>query len=198
MIPVQLTGFSDDATLTSLAAAIDAVDGVTASVVDNRLAIAADDPVVEFAFADDTSGILAALGINHFFEGSTAAEFRVADAALESPERFAVSRGGIGRDSRNAEQLATLFEAVGEDGETSLQVQYSTMVNDVTQASFVSQSVTEGLRTFQQTLEADRLAQSGVNLDEEAVKLITLQRMYQASARFITTVSELLDTLVRL
>ena len=35
-------------------------------------------------------------------------------------------------------------------------------------------------------------AVSGVSIDEEAVKMLTLQRIYQASAKYIQTVSDLL------
>ncbi len=45
---------------------------------------------------------------------------------------------------------------------------------------------------------AEKQAVSGVSLDEEAVKLITLQRIYQASARFIQSVSEMLDVLMNI
>jgi flagellar hook-associated protein FlgK len=37
-----------------------------------------------------------------------------------------------------------------------------------------------------------------VNLDEEAIDMIMLQRTYQASARYISTLSELMDVLVAL
>jgi flagellar hook-associated protein 1 FlgK len=56
----------------------------------------------------------------------------------------------------------------------------------------------EGYRSFQATLEGEHLGLSGVSLDEEAVNMMTFQRMYQASARVIQTISELLDVLVRL
>jgi flagellar hook-associated protein 1 FlgK len=39
-------------------------------------------------------------------------------------------------------------------------------------------------------------ADSGVNLDEEMTGMLMFQRAYQASARVITTVDEMLDTLV--
>src|SRR5204863_3628536 len=45
-------------------------------------------------------------------------------------------------------------------------------------------------------LEAERERLSGVNLDEEAVNLLTQQRAYQAAERFIATVDTLLDTLI--
>jgi flagellar hook-associated protein 1 FlgK len=42
------------------------------------------------------------------------------------------------------------------------------------------------------------MATSGVSLDDEAVRMITLQRAYQASARYIRTLTDLLDILVNL
>jgi flagellar hook-associated protein 1 FlgK len=68
----------------------------------------------------------------------------------------------------------------------------------VTQGSTISQSVADGFRLFEGSLEGEALAVSGVNLDEEAIRMIMLQRTYQAAARHIQTVSELLDILVSL
>ena len=51
---------------------------------------------------------------------------------------------------------------------------------------------------FENTLDGQLQAVAGVNLDEEAINLITLQRIYQASARFIQTAAELLDVLINL
>ena len=55
-----------------------------------------------------------------------------------------------------------------------------------------------GLRIFEATLEAEMQAVSGINLDEEIVEMITLQRVYQASARYIQEVAGLLEILVQL
>ena len=48
------------------------------------------------------------------------------------------------------------------------------------------------------TTEADlsRKSVSGVNLDEEMTNLVAAQRAYQASARLMTAVDEMLDTLI--
>jgi flagellar hook-associated protein 1 FlgK len=56
----------------------------------------------------------------------------------------------------------------------------------------------DGFRNFQQTLQGQHLAISGVNIDEEAVKMIEYQRAYQASAKVISTVNEMLQTLLNL
>jgi flagellar hook-associated protein 1 FlgK len=58
--------------------------------------------------------------------------------------------------------------------------------------------VAEGFRVFQKTLQGEQLAISGVSIDEEAIRMITYQRVFQMSARFIGAVSELLETLVDL
>ena len=96
-IEVQLDGGSDDTTLESLAADItDQVTGVTATVTsDNRLALSAEDGLT-FVFGfdgqqarEDTSGILAALGINTFFVGSDARDMAVNDVLVEQPALLA-------------------------------------------------------------------------------------------------------------
>jgi flagellar hook-associated protein 1 FlgK len=83
-------------------------------------------------------------------------------------------------------------------GEASLADLYNQMINEVTQGASIAQSVAEGYRVFEGTLDGQEQAVSGVSIDEEAVKMIILQRIYQASARYIQTVSELLDLLVNL
>ena len=45
-------------------------------------------------------------------------------------------------------------------------------------------------------LEAQRQSVSGVNVDEEAINLLAFQRAFQASARFLTVVDELMGTLL--
>ena len=75
---------------------------------------------------------------------------------------------------------------------------YDRLTGDVTQGSAVTKSVAEGFGVFHKTLEGQYLSITGVNLDEEAVRMITYQRAFQASARVIATINELLDTLINL
>ena len=93
-------------------------------------------------------------------------------------------------------ELAGLLDEPLESGNGSnLTTLYDQLAGGTIQASAVSRSVTDGLRLFQQTIQGEHLAISGVNLDEEAVQLITHQRAFQASAKLIATVSELLEIL---
>ena len=199
-ILVDLNGLEEDDTLESLVAQInDKAEGITASVsATGQLTISADSEEIEFAFAGDSSGLLAALGINTFFAGSTAQDLRVNDV-LDDERLFAASLGGVDADSRNAERMAAFLETPLEAAEgSSLADLYDQVVNNVSQGATIAQSVADGFRVFESTLEAEHQAVSGVNVDEEAIRMIMLQRAYQANARFIQTVSELLDILVNL
>jgi flagellar hook-associated protein 1 FlgK len=199
-IQVDLNGLGTETTLDDLAAALDAIDGITATInADRQLVITSDSPQVEFSFAGDTSGVLAALGINTFFTGTDASNIRVSQYVQDHPGRFSSSLTGVGEDTEIAGRLANLLTAPlsGQSGE-SLATLYDRMTSDIAQGAADTRSATEGYRVFQRTLEAQHLSISGVNLDEEAVRMITYQRAFQASARVIQAITEMLDILVNL
>lgn len=201
-IRVKLTGRPDDTTLNDVASQINAVDGLVATISETgKLTIACNssDPDQFFSFGNDTSGILAALGINTFFSGFSAQNLGVSAVIQADPAKFAASQGGIGNDTDNAIELAAFLDRpLAAEGGASIGVLYDEMVAKVTQASASSLATLEGTSVFQQTLEAQKLAVSGVSLDEEAVDMLTYQRAFQATAKFIQTVAELLETLVNL
>jgi flagellar hook-associated protein 1 FlgK len=199
-VDIDLDGLDDDTTLNDLASDLDAIDGISATVLTTgELTIESDSPVSQFAFSADTSGTLAALGINTFFRGSTAFNIGISEVLADDPSKVAVSRGGIGHDADNAIDLAAFADRPIESNHGgSIMNLYGSVVASVTQGATVARSVAEGLRIFEETLAGQQLAISGVNLDEEAVRMITLQRTYQATARFIATLSDLLDIMVNL
>lgn len=197
---IDLNGLDEDTSLADLQATLDSIDGITVSISsDGKLKIRADDPNLTFSFGSDSSGVLGALGLNSFFSGSDAKDIDV-DATLKAdPRRFAASLGGVGEDTQNAVRLADFLKTPlsSQNGQTLSQL-YDKLVSDTAQGSAATKSATEGFRTFQATLEGQRLAVSGVNLDEEAIKMISYQRAYQASAKIIATINELFDTLLKL
>lgn len=199
-LSIHLNGLDSDSSLSDVATAISGVDGLTAEVTQaNKLSIATDEPTLEFAFSNDTSGFLAALGINTFFAGSTAGDIRINSAVSDDPSKFASSKNGIGVDAENLIDLAKFSEA-GIESQNGLSIteMYEELVTQTTQSSAVSQSIVEGYRNYKSTIESQHLAVSGVSLDEEAINMISYQRSYQASARFVQTINELLEILVNL
>ncbi len=199
-VTVDLNGLGHETTLEDLVTALSAIDGITAEITPTRgLTIRSQSSDLEFAFAADTSGLLACLGINTFFTGDSASSIGVNDRVRADPALFAASRGGIGKDTDNAVDLARFLDIplASQNGDT-LAVMYDRMVSDVTQGSAIAQAVDAGAGVFEETLRGQKLATSGVSLDEEAVKLIMYQRQFQASARYISALSELFDILTSL
>ncbi|MEM9683597.1 MAG: flagellin hook IN motif-containing protein, partial [Pseudomonadota bacterium] len=98
-----------DTTLNDLAASINAVAGVSASVSpDGRLAIVGDTADTLVSFTDDSSNVLASLGINGFFEGSDAFDIAVNQTVLSDPSLLAAGQERLAGDNRNALELAAL------------------------------------------------------------------------------------------
>lgn len=200
-IDIDLDGLDDDdTTLEDLQAQLNAVDGITATINSRReLRIVSDSSQQDIAFANDTSGVLASLGINTFFDGSKASDISVNTKISSDPSKFAVSAGGIGHDTENGVLMAQFLDRpLNSKQGSTLSVEYDRLVGSVTQGATVANSVAEGFRVFEESLNGQHLAVSGVSLDEEAIRLLQFQQSYQASAKYISTLAELLDLVVSL
>ena len=111
LLLVDLNGIDEDTSLNDLVAELDAIEGISArTTLDGKLVIENDAPAHTFAFAGDTSGVLAALGVNTFFTGRGALDMGVQQAVRDDPAKFAASLGGVGADSSNAIQLASFLD----------------------------------------------------------------------------------------
>jgi flagellar hook-associated protein 1 FlgK len=102
--------------------------------------------------------------------------------------------GGVG-DNRNLLKLAQLQNAAAVDG-TSLAAAYATLVARVggeVQAAQQNDAAQRGI--LDSALEAESSV-SGVNLDEEASRLIQYQQQYQAAAKLIATAQSLFDEIL--
>jgi flagellar hook-associated protein 1 FlgK len=126
-----------------------------------------------------------------FFTGTTAATISV---AITDPSKVAASATGSGTgdlDGSVAATLATLGSAAtGPDATyrkfvTSL----GSDVQSATQQSALQTTITSNVDTLQASV-------SGVNYDDEVTNLLTYQRAYQASSRVLTTIDDMLDTLI--
>ncbi len=206
-IDVDLDGSDTGATLESLIAGINAqVSGVTASVTsDNRLQLTADDGFT-FTFGydgqqarADTSGVLAALGINTLFTGTDARNIGVNETVVEQPSLLAAASVFLSGDGTNAGRIATLDGAVSERlSGMSIGGFYGSIANAVAVSTAAVRDEVEATSSVLTSLQAQRESISGVNLDEEAIALVKYERAFQGAARFVSTVDDLLAELILL
>lgn len=196
-------------TLKDVADAFGAVDGLSANIVDGRLQIKADKGF-EFAFGSDSTGLLAALGINTFFDGSdarTLAVNQVVRSNLALVNAGHVNGAGEMNSGDNATALALAelqrknvsMRSVTEGNVWQPLGEYFSSL--VAKAGSDSQSAkfnAQYHKALVSDLRARQDAVSGVNLDEEMTSLIRLQHAYTAAAKMITTADSMLQVLLGL
>src|SRR5690606_26290923 len=100
-------GYGDDTSLADIAAAINGVANLNAIVnPDGTLSIDAADGY-SLGFSEDTSGVLAVLGINTYFTGTNAQNSAVRRALPDQPTLTDPGRRGGGQRSDSGAALAT-------------------------------------------------------------------------------------------
>jgi flagellar hook-associated protein 1 FlgK len=135
-----------------------------------------------------------------FFTGTDARTIAVNTALLDDPRLIQAS--GVSGETGNNEvalqlaQLATKLHAGLNDQTFSQAFDQTVAALGQSLATANSQITTQ--QTVQQMLQQQRASISGVSLDEEMANLSIYQRAYQASARLMTVIDEMLQTLVNI
>lgn len=196
-IEVDLDRVGADSTFADVVAAIDAIPMVSAELTsDNHIRIRSEASGVSFSFANDTSGFLAAAGVNVMFSGSTAGDIMVNPGLRENPRLLSGSLTGTQGDNSNALAFAAIRDLDAIAGGGTLEDFFQQLAGGVGVQAAECKNRYENQSLVAQQLENQRERISGVNIDEEAVLMIQYQRAYQASARFISVIDDLLDTLI--
>jgi flagellar hook-associated protein 1 FlgK len=215
---ITIDADSGGTTLTSLLGDINAVANITASITtQGTLKIDADSGYT-FAFSDDNSNVLAALGINTFFTGSSSGDMKVNDIVGLNKNFIAAAQVGsdgtmAAGDNNNALTITDLQS-------TSMSISQWTCdrINGNTQGSILStiedyyHSMVGSMGIASASISRDRSfgemmvnelttirdSISAVSLDEEMTNLIKFQHAYAAAAKLIGVSDEMLNTLLEL
>jgi flagellar hook-associated protein 1 len=100
------------------------------------------------------------------------------------------------RDAGNAKALMNLRDAKIFDG-GSLTDGFAGAMAQIGTRTQSAQFAAQLSTTIAGNLESERAAVSGVNLDEEAARLIQYQQAYQASAKMIQIAQNIFDNLIQ-
>ncbi len=190
-------GFGDDTTLASLTADLGAIGSVNATITAAGELRLIADAGFEIGFADDTSGALAALGINTFFEGVDGRDIGVRGEIEKNPELIVA---GLEPGSNEAALGIAELRDQGVDafGGVSVLERWRQTTESVAVKTRSAQTATRASQQVQRSLEAQSAAISGVSVDEESINLLNFQRQYQAAAQFISTVDQMTQILLGL
>jgi len=206
--PIVIDADVGGTTLNALAGTIDGISGIDASVGGGKLTISVDTgeeaTAVGFGFSDDTSSVLAALGINTFFDGYDAGSIALNSVITDNTDNIAAgtidSTTGdysLG-DNENALALADLqIQNVDIGGQSAtLDDYYNALVGEIGITARGYNNGYDFSRNMVNQLGQLRDSVSGVSLDEEMTKLIQYQQAYSAAAKLIQSSDEMMQTLL--
>jgi flagellar hook-associated protein 1 FlgK len=202
-IPIDEDGIGADMSLNDLVTAINTTAGLSAAVqasvdASGHLRLTSLNPAVSsFYFSEDTSGVLATLGINGFFTGHDAATMDVSAQVQADSRYLAAGLSSAPGDNRNLLRLIDLRDAaVADSGSKTFEGLYRSIVGRMGTEAQSADTAAEVQSDVVTKLQNERDTVSGVSMDEEMTNMISFQRAYQAAARVITASDAMIQSLL--
>jgi flagellar hook-associated protein FlgK len=147
----------------------------------------------------DTTGALAALGVNSLFSGNSATTLKLRPDVASDPGLLAGSRSGQAGDSSNLQRLIALRDQPFLAGGTeTFQQAFSGLITGIgsqVQSADTQQTAQASLAA---SLQAQQQSVSGVDQNEEIVNLVQAQRSFAMAAQYISVVNKALDEVINI
>ncbi|GAB2545201.1 flagellar hook-associated protein FlgK [Gracilibacillus alcaliphilus] len=144
-----------------------------------------------------------------FFTGTTAATIAVSDEIDGNPDLIAASKSGAEGDGSHASELANIYSKRVEnylsydpndpdqlDAKVSLKSFFEGLIGEMGVNAEEANRMRNNSEILRQQVEETRHSISSVSLDEEMTNLIQFQHAYNAAARSMTAVDEMLDRII--
>ncbi|MHC4310770.1 MAG: hypothetical protein ACYSSN_12600, partial [Planctomycetota bacterium] len=147
----------------------------------------------------DSSGLLAAVGINTFLSGGSASEMSVCSDIAATPGRVASALGATMTDNTNALRMNGLRDqALTSLNSMTVGEFYRQLVTDVGQQLFVKEARKDNIESVVQNLINQQGELSGVNINDEAAQMLAFEQMFQAMSKYLSTIQSSLLTLMEI
>lgn len=204
--PTSVIFFSDDGSLAQvrdgqLRGMMDVRDNTIPDVL-GRLDALAGAMVEEVNRLHRTgTGALGSTAID-FFDNSkkSASNIAIDDRVLADLNNIAASADGNTGDNGTALAIASIRNSddlAGLQGDT-IEGFFFTLLGEVGSRSKEAQTMAENHRLFSSQIDNRRQSVQGVSLNDEASKLVLFQRAYQAAARTVSIMDDLMEVTINL
>jgi flagellar hook-associated protein 1 FlgK len=137
----------------------------------------------------NVNAALAVDGAPPFFSGNSADTMAVDPAAKAAPGTLGGGPGAAADENSAARRVEALRGGAGDQSYRSFVARMGTEVADADRKTANAQVLVDSVEDRRQSV-------AGVSLDEEMSNLVRFQRAYQASARAMSTMDEMLDVLI--
>ncbi|WP_188454138.1 flagellar hook-associated protein FlgK [Virgibacillus oceani] len=128
----------------------------------------------------------------------TAGNIKINSAILDNPDLIAAGQDGTSGNGDNASALADVFDKeLSFDGEnTSVKTFYESIIGDLGVRAQEANRMAENTGILRSQVQDQRMSVSSVSLDEEMANMIKFQHAYNAAARSMTAVDEMIDRII--
>lgn len=131
-----------------------------------------------------------------FFAGSDASDIDVEAAIKADPRLVAASKDGTPGNGENALELAEVRDLAGTVAGQSVIGFYQSMITNLGATTIEQRNRYQIQEVLVANLQSRRDIVSGVSLDEEMANMLNYQRAYQANARMLTALDEIIELIV--
>ncbi|EAK0964424.1 flagellar hook-associated protein FlgK [Campylobacter upsaliensis] len=154
---------------------------------------------------DKGTNFAGAFSVGGFFSGKDASDIRVKESLLSDPSTVRASKNGVDSGNDMANQIIQLqYEKVSfynKDGtidELTMEEYYRKFTGKIASDGENNNVIHKSNMTLYNSVYAEYQSKSGVNTNEELAALIQWQSSYGAAAKIVSTVDQMLDTLLGL
>ncbi len=188
---------NDSSTFSDVKDSLSNISGISAYIGGNNHLVVQADTGKKFFLTNDNTGFLASVGMGTFFSGNSASNMKLNPAIANDFSKIAAGLTDNAGDGQNAAAIAGLSSAqVLKNGTTSITELYNSLVSDVGIDGQNYKSLKNNQQSLTNQINTERESESGVSLNEEAAKLIKFQKAFSASAKFITVIDNLTNTIL--
>ena len=184
----------------------DVDDLVSANFANNRFHIGVKDENggVFFNLTDEgNTGFAGAIGLHKFFSGDSAKDMDLVADFREHPSLINAYQEPVEGNNSIANAMVQLqYEDVpfyGKDGfrnDETIIGQYRFVAGSLANDTYAVRTARETAEAVHSSIKSQMQSISSVNIDEELANLIKFQTGYGANAKVLTTVQQMLDTLL--
>ena len=159
---------------------------------DDDIFIGLDNDIADFG---------GSFGINKFFDGKNASDIKLIDEFINNPSLIRASKTPSSGDNIVANEILQLqfkeinFYINNQTTYSTISGFYREMTAYIATKTQTTSDKKDSFETILISIEKEYYSLSGVNLDEELINLEKFQRGYQANAKVISTINEMLDAL---
>ncbi|KHF29021.1 flagellar hook-associated protein FlgK [Anoxybacillus sp. BCO1] len=122
----------------------------------------------------------------------------IAQIIKDSLDNIAASASGQIGDGSNAQALAEVKNGMMNiaGNTTTIQNFYESLIGQMAVNAQEAKRLSQNSEVLRQSVDERRMAVSSVSLDEEMMNMMKFQHAYNASARMITMIDQMLDKII--